>query len=79
MTLRTFSELQQYLDTGTRTLIDGLRQAGDSDALFRQSQVDAAVRFCAKVFGEEYAALLAKAAEVAANAAIERKTAAKAG
>jgi hypothetical protein len=79
VTLRTFSELQQYLDTGTRTLIDGLRQAGDSDALFRQSQVDAAVRFCAKVFGEEYAALLAKAAEVAANAAIERKTAAKAG
>jgi hypothetical protein len=79
VTLRTFTELQQYLDTGTRTLIDGLRQAVDSDGLFRQSQVDAAVRFCAKVFGEEYAALLAKAAEVAANAAIERKTAAKAG
>jgi len=79
VTLRTFTELQHYLDTGTRTLIDGLRQAGDSDRQFRQSQVDAAVRFCAKVFGEEYAALLAKAAEVAANAAHERKTAAKAG
>ena len=32
---------------------------------FRQSQVDAAVRLCAKVFGKDYAALLAKAAEVA--------------
>jgi len=29
------------------------------------SQVNAAVRFCAKVFGREYAALLGKAAEVA--------------
>src|SRR6266545_4321088 len=75
MTLRTFSELQRYLDTGTRTLLDGLRQAGESDGLFRQSQVDAAVRFCAKVFGEDYAALLAKAAEVAANAASERQAA----
>ena len=36
-------------------------------APFRQSQVDAAVKFCAKVFGQEYASLLAKAAEVAAQ------------
>ena len=43
---------------------------------FRQSQVDAAVRFCAKVFGSDYAALLTKAAEVAGNS--ERKAAAKA-
>jgi hypothetical protein len=42
-----------------------LRHAGESDRSFRQSQVDAAVRFCAKVFGREYAALLGKAAEVA--------------
>ena len=33
----------------------------------------------AVMFGEEYAALLAKAAEVAANAASERKTAGEAG
>jgi hypothetical protein len=35
--------------------------------------------FCAKVFGPDYALVLAKAAEVAANATHERKAAAKAG
>ena len=39
----------------------------DGERPFRQSQVDAAVRFCAKVFGQEYASLLAKAAEVASH------------
>jgi hypothetical protein len=75
MTLRTYHELQQYLDTGTSALLDGLRHAGDGDRPFRQSQVDAAVRFCGKVFGKEYASLLTKAAEVAANS--ERKAAAR--
>ena len=51
MTQRTFTEIQQYLDSGTRALLDALRHAGDVDRSFRQSQVDAAVRFCAKVFG----------------------------
>jgi hypothetical protein len=76
MTLRTYNEVQQYLDTGTRSLLESLRAAGEGDRRFRQSQVDAAVRFCAKVFGKEYASLLAKAAEVAVNS--ERKVAAKA-
>jgi len=67
MTTRAYGELQQYLDTGTKTLLEGLRGAGQADRAFRQSQVDAAVRFCAKVFGQEYASLLAKAAEVAAH------------
>ena len=71
MTQRTFSDLQQYLDSGTRALLDGLRHAGPSDRSFRQSQIDAAVRFCAKAFGQEYASLLGKAAEVAGAA--ERK------
>ena len=65
MTQRALSELRQYLDNGTRALLEGLRHAGDADRSFRQSQVDAAVRFCAKVFGREYAALLGKAAEAA--------------
>jgi hypothetical protein len=79
MTLRTFHELQQYLDTNTQALVDGLRGVSDAERNFRLSQIDAAVRFCAKVFGPEYAALLGKAAEVAANAAPpERKAAAKA-
>jgi hypothetical protein len=73
MTQRTFSELQQYLDNSARALLDGLRHAGAGDRSFRQSQVDAAVRFCAKAFGREYAALVGKAAEVAGAA--ERKLA----
>jgi hypothetical protein len=79
ITLRTYGELQQYLDGGTRSLLDALRHAGEPDRAFRQSQVDAAVRFCATVFGKDYASLLTKAAEVAANsAAADRKAAAKA-
>jgi hypothetical protein len=78
MTLRTYSELQQYLDTATQSLLDSLRQAGDRERRFLQSQVDAAVRFCTKVFGPAYASVLAKAAEVAANAANDRNTAANA-
>ena len=66
MTQRALTELRQYLDNGTQALLEGLRQAGEPDRAFRQSQVDAAVRFCSKVFGREYAALLGKAAEVAA-------------
>ncbi len=77
VTQRTFSELQQFLESGTRTLLDTLRGASDSDRAFRQSQVDAAVRFCAKVFGQEYASLLAKAAEVASHDH-ERKVATRA-
>jgi hypothetical protein len=71
MTQRAFSELQQYLDCGMQALLDGLRHAGTGDRSFRQSQVDAAVRYCAKVFGPEYASLLDKTAEVAT--ASERK------
>jgi len=73
MTQRAFGDLQYFLDTNTRALLDGLRHAGAADLGFRQSQVDAAVRLCAKVFGKDYAALLSKAAEVAATA--DRKTA----
>ena len=65
MTQRALSELRHYLDNGTRALLESLRHAGDADRSFRQSQVDAAIRFCAKVFGREYASQLGKAAEVA--------------
>ncbi|HXQ83071.1 MAG TPA: hypothetical protein VN769_03300 [Xanthobacteraceae bacterium] len=69
VTMRAYSELTLYLETGTKVLLDSLRQAGDADRPFRQSQVDAAIRFCRTVFGGEYAGLLAKAAEVAVQAA----------
>jgi hypothetical protein len=64
-TLRTHSELTQYLETGPRILLDALRHADEAERPFRYSQVEAAVRFCRTVFGADYAGLLAKAAEVA--------------
>jgi hypothetical protein len=66
-TSRVHSQLQTYLDTGMARLLDGLRQAGAGERKFRQSQVDAAVRFAAKTFGADYAAVLIKAADVAAQ------------
>jgi hypothetical protein len=65
MTMRAFSEVQNYLETQIDTLLDGLRTAGKADRSYRQSQFDAAVRFCGKIFGGEYAETLKKAAEVA--------------
>jgi hypothetical protein len=78
VTTRAYSELQQYLETGTKVLLDSLRHAGEADGPFRQSQVDAAIRFCKIVFGSDYAALLAKAAEIAAQAAPAERKAARA-
>jgi hypothetical protein len=68
VTQRSFSDLQHFLDQSTGSLIDALRHAGDLDRHFRQSQADAAVRFCRKTFGPDYAAMLTKAAELASNA-----------
>ena len=74
VTMRSYSELQHYLESGTKVLLDALRHASDADRPFRQSQVDAAIRFCRVVFGTDYAGLLAKAAEIAVQAATaERK------
>jgi hypothetical protein len=75
VTMRTYSELAQYLETGTKILLDALRHADHSERPFRQSQVDAAVRFCRVVFGADYAGILAKAADVAAQGPGERKVA----
>jgi hypothetical protein len=71
VTQRSYSDVQNYLDQGVDTLLDALRQADDNERSFRQSQADAAIRFCGKLFGPDYAAMLTKATEVAAAA--ERK------
>lgn len=74
VTMRSYSELQHYLESGTKLLLDALRQAGDADRPFRQSQLEAAIRFCRTVFGADYAGLLAKAAEMAMQTStIERR------
>jgi len=66
-TRRVHSDLQNYFDTGTQQLLDGLRAAPAAERSFRQSQLDAAVKFCAKLFGTDYASTLARAADVAAK------------
>jgi hypothetical protein len=76
MTMRSYTELQNYLESGTKVLLDALRQAGSADRPFRQSQMDAAIRFCRCVFGADYAGLLGKAAEIAVQTTnFDRKSA----
>jgi hypothetical protein len=75
VTARTWLELQHYLETADKGLLDALRQAGAADRPFRQSQAEAAIRFCRTVFGGDYAGLLAKAAEIAVQTGtVERKS-----
>ena len=71
VTQRTYSELQHVLDSATQALPDSLRQVDRAERPFRQSQVDAARRLCAKVFSAEHAVPPGKLAESAA--ASERK------
>lgn len=78
VTLRTFTELTQYLESATKLLLDSLRQAADEDRPYRQSQIDAAIRFTKTALGAEYAGLLAKAADVAAQTGAMARTAARA-
>src|SRR5271155_5154415 len=44
-TVRSYSELQHYLESGTKVLLDALRHAVPGDRSFRQSQIDTAIRF----------------------------------
>jgi hypothetical protein len=71
VTLRTYSDLQQYVEHATEALVQSLR-GGDARArAYRQMQVAAAIRFCDVLFGHDYASLMSRAAE---NATIgERK------
>jgi hypothetical protein len=52
---QSVGELQDYLRTLRPALLDGLRNAGESDRKFRQSQFDAATRFSAKILDEDSA------------------------
>jgi hypothetical protein len=63
VTLRTYSDLQHYVEQATEALVQSLR-GGDAKARsYRQMQVTAAIRFCGMLFGNEYAALMSRAAE----------------
>ena len=66
-TRRVHSDLQEFFDGGVHILLERLRISPAAERAFRQSQVDAAIRFCGILFGLEYAGLLAKAADIAAK------------
>lgn len=68
---RTYSDLQQYLESASNALVERLRIAKPQDFESIQSQISAALRFCHIMFGPEFAATLSKAADVALHA--ERK------
>lgn len=76
VTLRTYSDLQHYVEQSTESLVQALR-GGDLQArAFRQMQVKAAIRFCEILFGHDYASLMSRAAE---NAVTGERKATKAG
>jgi hypothetical protein len=72
VTLRTYSDLQHYVEQSTEALVQSLRGDGKGRA-YRQQQVQAAVRFCEVLFGSDYASLMSRAAENAVTG--ERKPA----
>ena len=72
VTLRTYSDLQQYVEKSTEALVQSLRAADSKTRPYRQSQVQAAVRFCEVLFGHDYASLMSRAAENALT--VERKS-----
>ena len=73
VTLRTFSDLQHYLEQTTEALVESLRGADSKARAFRHMQVKAAIRFCHVLFGHDYASLMERAAESALTG--ERKPA----
>lgn len=76
VTLRTYSDLQQYVEHSTEALVQSLR-GGDAKArAYRQMQVAAAIRFCDVLFGHDYASLMSRAAE---NAVVGERKPSRAG
>jgi hypothetical protein len=77
VTLRTYSDLQQYVEQATEALVQSLR-GGDARArAYRRMQVEAAIKFCEVLFGHDYASLMSRAAENALTG--ERKASSRTG
>ena len=72
VTLRTYSDLQQYVEKSTEALVQSLRGGDARVRAYRQMQARAAIRFCEVLFGAEYAALMGRAADNA-MVVVERK------
>lgn len=76
VTLRTYSDLQHYVEHSTESLVQALRGGDSKVRAYRQMQAKAAIRFCETLFGSDYASLMNRAAE---NAATGERKASKAG
>jgi len=76
VTLRTFSDLQHYIERSTEALVQSLRAPESRARAFRHTQVKAAIGFCDVLFGPDYASLMSRAAE---NALAGDRKPAKAG
>jgi hypothetical protein len=63
VTLRTYSDLQHYVEHSTEALVQSLRSGEVKGRSYRQTQVTAAIRFCDVLFGHDYASLMSRAAE----------------
>jgi hypothetical protein len=63
VTLRTYSDLQHYVEQSTEALVQSLRASEGKNRVYRQAQVAAAIRFCDVLFGPDYASLMSRAAE----------------
>jgi len=72
VTLRTYSDLQHYVEQSTEVLVQSLRGGDTKGRAYRQMQVKAAIRFCEVLFGHDYASLMSRAAENAVTG--ERKS-----
>jgi hypothetical protein len=79
VTLRTYSDLQQYVEQSTESLVQSLR-GGDAKArAYRQMQAEAAVRFCDVLFGHEYSSLMKRSVENALVAERSERKPSRAG
>jgi len=71
VTLRTYSDLQQYVEKSTESLVQSLRGGDAKTRGFRQMQVKAGIRFCEVVCGQDYASVMSSGDENAQT--VERK------
>ena len=76
VTLRTYSDLQHYVEQSTEALVQSLRTSTGKSRAYRQMQVTAAIRFCDVLFGHDYASLMSRAAE---NALTGERNSSRAG
>ena len=72
VTLRTYSDIQHYVEQATEALVESLRSGDARVRAFREQQVKAAIRFCDILFGHDYSSLMSRAAENVL--AVERKS-----